>query len=135
MLALRAREPRPCLSSPIKIADNSQVCHWLRQCSALLALRARGAIAPYAELHCKTNFSFLEGASHPDELVARAAELGYSALAVTDRNSLAGVVRAWAAAKQARLEAAHRRGNHARRCAGRGACWPPIARPTAGWRG
>ncbi|MFP6691464.1 MAG: PHP domain-containing protein, partial [Pirellulales bacterium] len=53
----------------------------------------------YAELHCKTNFSFLEGASHPDELVAQAAELGYSALAITDRNSLAGVVRAHAAAK------------------------------------
>jgi error-prone DNA polymerase len=61
-------------------------------------------IIPYAELHCKTNFSFLEGASHPDELVYRAAELGYSALAVTDRNSLAGVVRAWAAAKQAPLK-------------------------------
>ena len=48
----------------------------------------------YAELHCRTNFSFLEGASHPDELVHRAAELGYHALAITDRNSLAGVVRA-----------------------------------------
>ena len=49
----------------------------------------------YAELHAKTNFSFLEGALHPDELVCRAAELGYAAvLAVTDRNSLAGVVRA-----------------------------------------
>jgi error-prone DNA polymerase len=53
----------------------------------------------YAELHCKTNFSFLEGASHPEELVARAAELGYAALAITDRNSLAGVVRAHVAAK------------------------------------
>ncbi len=53
----------------------------------------------YAELHCKTNFSFLEGASHPEELVQRAAELGYTALAVTDRNSLAGVVRAHGAAK------------------------------------
>ena len=41
---------------------------------------------PYAELHCKTNFSFLEGASHADELIARANELGYTALAVTDRN-------------------------------------------------
>ena len=48
----------------------------------------------YAELHAKSNFSFLEGASHPEELVERAAELGYAALAVTDRNSLAGVVRA-----------------------------------------
>jgi len=57
----------------------------------------------YAELHAKTNFSFLEGASHPDELVRRAAELGYAALAVTDRNSLAGVVRAHGAAKDAGL--------------------------------
>lgn len=53
----------------------------------------------YAELHCKTNFSFLEGASHPSELVERAAELGYNSLAITDRNSVAGVVRAHAAAK------------------------------------
>jgi error-prone DNA polymerase len=58
----------------------------------------------YAELHCRTNFSFLEGASHPDELVARAAELGYAALAVTDQNSLAGVVRAHVAAKEAGLK-------------------------------
>ncbi|MDR3633165.1 MAG: error-prone DNA polymerase [Isosphaeraceae bacterium] len=58
----------------------------------------------YAELRCKTNFSFLEGASHPDELVGRAAQLGYAALAVTDRNSLAGVVRAHAAARSAGLK-------------------------------
>src|SRR5215212_8237336 len=58
----------------------------------------------YAELHCKTNFSFLEGASHPDELAARAAELGYAALAITDRNSLAGVVRAHVAAKQVEIK-------------------------------
>ncbi|HEX3997261.1 MAG TPA: error-prone DNA polymerase [Pirellulales bacterium] len=64
----------------------------------------RQTVVSYAELHCKTNFSFLEGASHPDELVYRAAELGYSALAITDRNSLAGVVRAWGAAKQAKLK-------------------------------
>lgn len=59
---------------------------------------------PYAELHCKTNFSFLEGASHPDELACSAAELGYQALAITDRNSLAGVVRAHGAAKQMQLK-------------------------------
>lgn len=53
----------------------------------------------YAELHCKTNFSFLRGASHADELVQRAAALGYQALAVTDEVSLAGIVRAWGAAK------------------------------------
>lgn len=58
----------------------------------------------YAELHCRTNFSFLEGASHPDELVVRSAELGHVALAITDRNSVAGVVRAHVAAKQVGLK-------------------------------
>ena len=58
----------------------------------------------YAELHCKTNFSFLHGASHADELVVRAAQLGYAALAVTDLNSLAGIARAHVAARQARLK-------------------------------
>ncbi len=53
----------------------------------------------YVELHCKTNFSFLVGASHADELVDRAVELGYGGLAVTDQNSLGGVVRAHVAAK------------------------------------
>lgn len=57
----------------------------------------------YAELHCKTNFSFLQGASHADELVERAVECGYQALAVTDRNSLSGVVRAHSAAKERSL--------------------------------
>jgi error-prone DNA polymerase len=66
--------------------------------------RAPRAGPQYAELHAKTNFSFLEGASHPDELVARAATLGYRALAVTDRQSLAGVVRAHVAAKEAGLK-------------------------------
>ncbi len=48
----------------------------------------------YAELHCASNFSFLRGASHPEELVERAQALGYSALAITDECSLAGVARA-----------------------------------------
>jgi error-prone DNA polymerase len=56
----------------------------------------------YAELHCQSNFSFLKGASHPDELVRRAAELGYQALAITDECSLAGVVRAHEEAQQHR---------------------------------
>ncbi len=55
----------------------------------------------YVELHCKSNFSFLEGASHADELMQRAAELGYAGLAITDRNSLAGIVRAHTATKDA----------------------------------
>ena len=54
----------------------------------------------YAELHCRSNFSFLTAASHPEELVARAAALGYAALAITDECSLAGVVRAHGAAKR-----------------------------------
>ncbi|MCA9214454.1 MAG: error-prone DNA polymerase [Planctomycetales bacterium] len=58
----------------------------------------------YAELHCKTNFSFLEGASHAKELILRAAEFGYDALAITDRNTLAGMVRAHAAAKEVGLK-------------------------------
>ncbi len=59
-----------------------------------------GALPAYAELHCLSNFSFLRGASHPEELVARAHQLGYSALALTDECSFAGVVRAHGAAKE-----------------------------------
>ncbi|MFZ5792093.1 MAG: error-prone DNA polymerase [Pseudomonadota bacterium] len=55
---------------------------------------------PYAELQALSNFSFLRGASHPQELAAYAAELGLAALALCDRNSLAGVVRAHQAAKE-----------------------------------
>ena len=51
-------------------------------------------LAAYAELHCRSNFSFLSGASHPEELIARAQALRYAALAITDECSLAGVVRA-----------------------------------------
>ncbi|MFU8896290.1 MAG: error-prone DNA polymerase [Gammaproteobacteria bacterium] len=57
----------------------------------------------YAELHCVSNFSFLRGASHPAELVQRAAELGYEALALTDECSVAGIVRAWEAARECGL--------------------------------
>jgi error-prone DNA polymerase len=55
--------------------------------------------AGYAELYCRSNFSFLRAASHPEELVRRASELGYQALAITDECSLAGVVRAHVEAK------------------------------------
>ena len=58
----------------------------------------------YAELHCLTNFSFFRGASHPEELVERAAQLRYSALAITDECSVAGVVRAHGAAKESGLK-------------------------------
>jgi error-prone DNA polymerase len=66
-------------------------------------LLPRHALPAYAELCCRSNFSFLSGASHPEELVARAHALRYAALAVTDECSLAGVVRAHAEAKRVGL--------------------------------
>lgn len=68
------------------------------------SLRITSRPIEYAELHCLTNYTFLTGASHPEELVAQAAEQGLAALAITDRNSLAGIVRAYAAAKDLRLK-------------------------------
>ncbi|KAA2311344.1 error-prone DNA polymerase [Pseudooceanicola sediminis] len=62
----------------------------------------------YAELCVTSNFTFLTGASHPEELVLRAAELGLSAVAITDRNTLAGVVRAHSALKTLRVETENR---------------------------
>jgi len=61
------------------------------------------ALPAYAELHCRSNFTFLTGASHPEELVMRAAELGYSGIAITDECSVAGVVRAHIEAKARKL--------------------------------
>lgn len=58
----------------------------------------------YTELQVTSNFSFLRGGSHPDELVAQASTMGYTALAITDHNTLAGVVRAHVAAKKAGLK-------------------------------
>ncbi|MEP4885553.1 MAG: error-prone DNA polymerase, partial [Alphaproteobacteria bacterium] len=62
-------------------------------------------VPTYVELQVTSNFSFLEGAAHPEELAARAAELGHPAVAITDRNTLAGVVRGHLGAKQARIRA------------------------------
>jgi error-prone DNA polymerase len=56
-------------------------------------LTLRPGVVPYAELHCHSNFSFLDGASHPEELATEAARLGLTALAVTDHNGFYGVVR------------------------------------------
>jgi len=58
-----------------------------------------GVLPEYAELHCLSNFTFLEGASRAEELVERAAALGYRAIAITDECSLAGIVRAHTEAK------------------------------------
>jgi len=58
----------------------------------------------YAELHALSNFTFLKGASHPEELVETAAQLGYAALAITDECSVSGIVRAHVTAKDCGLE-------------------------------
>jgi len=71
----RPKEPKPVLPLLRAAADDD-------------------GLPAYAELHCRSNFSFLSGASHPGELVARAAELGYAAIAITDECSVAGIVRA-----------------------------------------
>ena len=62
------------------------------------------ALPHYAELRCLSNFSFLKGASKPEELVKRAKELGYSALAMTDECTMAGIVRAHVQAKECGLK-------------------------------
>ena len=54
-------------------------------------------VIPYAEFGVQSNFSFLRGASKPEELVVAAELLGFSAIGLADRNTVAGVVRAWAA--------------------------------------
>ncbi|MDD9350654.1 PHP domain-containing protein, partial [Mumia sp.] len=56
-------------------------------------LERRTSTTPYAELHCHSNFSFLDGASHPEELAEEAARLGLDALALTDHDGFYGVVR------------------------------------------
>ena len=56
------------------------------------------AIPDYAELRCVSNFSFLRGASQPEELVERAKQLGYTALAIADECSMSGIVRSHTAA-------------------------------------
>ena len=61
-------------------------------------------IPAYAELVAATNYSFLRGASHPADMVLHAAALGLSAIGIADRNSVAGVVRAWVAVKKAKAE-------------------------------
>jgi error-prone DNA polymerase len=69
------------------------------------SVKSSALLPPYAELHCLSNFSFLRGASHPQELAATALEHGYTALAITDECSLAGVVRAHAAIKEIQASA------------------------------
>ncbi len=65
---------------------------------------AAGGLPDYAELRCVSTFSFLVGASQPEELVQRAWQMGYRALALTDECSVAGIVRAHVEAKKVGLK-------------------------------
>jgi len=81
------------------IGDGSLRLHGDKPARAIRGKRGPAPAPGYAELQVTSNFSFLRGASHPDELVVAAAALGHQAIAITDRNSLAGIVRAHHAAK------------------------------------
>ena len=89
----------------------------------------------YAELQVTSNFSFLRGGAHPEELVLRAAELGHRAIALTDRNTLAGVVRGHVAAKEvgirfvvgARLDLRRKAKRPPARCSASRPTAPPMA--------
>ena len=81
----------------------NQVDVWLKYCIKYQYMDIQPNIAlpaHYAELHCISNFSFLRGASSPEELIDTAVQLGYSALAITDECSMAGVVRAYGRMKE-----------------------------------
>jgi len=87
-------------------ADGGDSPAWSRKrqpYSAPAFVRGTEEIIPYAELHCHTNFSFLDGASHPEELAEEAARLGLTGLAVTDHDGFYGVVRFSEAARELEL--------------------------------
>ena len=87
-------------------ADGGDSPAWSRKRQAYEAppdLTPRGSGVAYAELHCHSNFSFLDGASHPEELVEEAVRLGLEALAVTDHDGLYGIVRFAEAARSVGL--------------------------------
>jgi error-prone DNA polymerase len=103
-------EERPLVIDPLAVdADGGDSPAWTRKRQPYRApeeLRRPAATqqgesqVPYAELHCHTNFSFLDGASHPEELVEEAVRLGLTGLAVTDHDGLYGVVRFSEAARE-----------------------------------
>ncbi|WP_374728711.1 PHP domain-containing protein [Caballeronia fortuita] len=93
------------------------------------------ALPDYAELFAFSNFSFLHGASHGEELVLRASQLGYAGLAITDECSVAGVVRAHVQAKEEKLPliiGSYFRLVHARHGADNGPKNRPAAGPASG---
>jgi len=91
---------RPVIASPDLSAVNSSNVDRSSLDLHDAATRLPAGEIAYAELHCTSNFSFLQGASHPEELVRTAHALGYAGIAITDRSTLAGIVRAHGAAKE-----------------------------------
>ncbi|AWZ20580.1 DNA polymerase III, alpha subunit [Roseovarius sp. TM1035] len=85
------------------------------------------AAMPFAELSATSNFTFLTGASHPEEYIRHAAALGLSGVAIADVNSVAGIVRAHAAAREIAREVAARQALEARQ----GPIGPPAPQPAA----
>src|ERR671929_565078 len=101
-----APQDLPYTVDPLAVdADGGDAPAWSRkrQPYAAPALIRPTDTVPYAELHCHTNFSFLDGASHPEELAEEAVRLGLEALAVTDHDGLYGIVRFAEAAREVGL--------------------------------
>ncbi|WIM98119.1 error-prone DNA polymerase [Actinoplanes oblitus] len=97
--------PRQVVDPIAAEADGGDAPAWTRKREPYQApalIRTRSAV-DYAELHCHTNFSFLDGASHPEELAEEAARLGLTGLAVTDHDGFYGVVRFSQAARELSL--------------------------------
>ena len=88
-----------------------------------------GIAPPYVELHCHSAYSFLDGVSLPDELAARAHELGYEALALTDHNSVSGSMELALSAEQYGLRAIHGAEIDLTTASGRGAPDPDCGEP------
>jgi len=97
-------QPQPYTVDPLAVdADGGDSPAWSRKRQRYTApalVRPAEQVVPYAELHCHTNFSFLDGASHPEELAEEAARLGLTGLAVTDHDGFYGVVRFSEAARE-----------------------------------
>ena len=98
-LERRLSDGRPTNVPPSANGGDSPAWSRKRQPFEAHVARRRGSV-PYAELHCHSNFSFLDGASHPEELVEEAARLGLEALALTDHDGFYGVVRFAEAARE-----------------------------------
>src|SRR5438445_5001312 len=101
-LERRLSDGRPTNVPPYANGGDSPAWSRRRQPFVPAVQRRRGSV-PYAELHCHSNFSLLDGASHPEELAEEAARLGLEALAITDHDGFYGVVRFAEAAREVGL--------------------------------